>query len=374
MVREGRYAAIDIGTVTCRMLVADVSKAADGLPVVEPVLKEYAVTNLGEGVDATHRLSHAALARVAEAVDGFAAKLREFDTHGNLMENTLVMATSASRDAENSADFAALMEERGFRLNVISGSTEAMMSFMGASSAFAGECVAVVDVGGGSTEVSMGVAGEEPSFSHSFDVGCRRVTERFWDRYPPSAEALASAREWVREQFEPVLGGRLQNGVGEPGEGSENPSETQKRPEGPHIKAREWSARAAGEQRSADSVEPAPGSPTNAPFRMLAVAGTATSAVSIRERMRVYDSARVHGAVVTAADLSGTCDALAAMTLDELQRVVGLDPRRAPVIVAGMVILQEVMSALGSSSFTASESDILEGMIMYNAMAGHAGN
>lgn len=107
---------------------------------------------------------------------------------------------------------------------------------------------------------------------------------------------------------------------------------------------------------------------------MLAVAGTATSAVSIRERMQVYDSARVHGTVVTAADLSGTCDALAAMTLDELQRVVGLDPRRAPVIVAGMVILQEVMSALGSSSFTASESDILEGMIMYNAMAGHAGN
>lgn len=320
MVREGRYAAIDIGTVTCRMLVADVSAAADGSPLVEPLLKEYAVTNLGEGVDATHRLSQAALARVAEAIDGFATKIRELDVRGDLMENTLVMATSASRDADNSGEFAALMEERGFKLNVISGGTEAMMSFMGASSAFAGENVAVVDVGGGSTEVSVGVAGEEPTFSHSFDVGCRRVTERFWDGYPPSSEALAIARGWIREQFATIA-------------------------------------------VAADG-----------PFRMLAVAGTATSAVSIRERMQVYDSARVHGSVVTAAELREICDALASMTLDELQHVVGLDPRRAPVIVAGMVILEEVMSALGVDSFTASESDILEGMIMYNAMAGHTGN
>lgn len=320
MVREGRYAAIDVGTVTCRMLVADVSAAADGSPLVEPLLKEYAVTNLGEGVDATHRLSQAALARVAEAIDGFATKIRELDVRGDLMENTLVMATSASRDADNSGEFAALMEERGFKLNVISGGTEAMMSFMGASSAFAGENVAVVDVGGGSTEVSVGVAGEEPTFSHSFDVGCRRVTERFWDGYPPSSEALATARGWIREQFATIA-------------------------------------------VAADG-----------PFRMLAVAGTATSAVSIRERMQVYDSARVHGSVVTAAELRAICEALASMTLDELQHVVGLDPRRAPVIVAGMAILQEAMSALGQGSFTASESDILEGMIMYNAMAGHAGN
>lgn len=320
MVREGRYAAIDIGTVTCRMLVADVSAAADGSPLVEPLLKEYAVTNLGEGVDATHRLSQAALARVAEAIDGFATKIRELDVRGDLMENTLVMATSASRDADNSGEFAALMEERGFKLNVISGGTEAMMSFMGASSAFAGENVAVVDVGGGSTEVSLGVAGEEPSFSHSFDVGCRRVTERFWDGYPPSSEAFATAREWIREQFATIA-------------------------------------------VAADG-----------PFRMLAVAGTATSAVSIRDCMQVYDSERVHGSVVTVDDLRRIRESLTAMTMEQLQHVVGLDPRRAPVIAAGMVILEEVMSALGVDSFTASESDILEGMIMYNAMAGHTGN
>lgn len=326
MVREGRYAAIDIGTVTCRMLVADVSKGADGSPSIAPVLKEYAVTNLGEGVDATHRLSQAALDRVAEAVDGFASKLHELDIHGNLMENTLVMATSASRDAENSGEFVSLMEDRGFRLNVISGSTEAMMSFTGASSAFAGERVAVVDVGGGSTEVSIGIAGEAPAFSHSFDVGCRRVTERFWDGYPPSAQALASAREWIRDQIEGILD------------------------EGTCMSAPDPS------------------------FRMVAVAGTATSAVSIRERMEVYDSKRVHGSVMTMGDLRKIRESLTAMTLDELQHVVGLDPRRAPVIAAGMVILEEVMSALGVDCFTASESDILEGMIMYNAMAGHTGN
>lgn len=320
MVRAGRYAAIDIGTVTCRMLVADVTEAPDGSAQVHPITKEYAVTNLGEGVDATHRLSQAALGRVSEAIDGFVATLHDLDECGNLLENTLVMATSASRDAENADEFASLMEERGLVLNVISGETEAAMSFLGASSAFAGEHVAVVDVGGGSTEVSLGVAGDPPRFSHSFDVGCRRVTERFWDGYPPSEAALSAARKWIRGQFAATF------------------------------------------------------AMAGAPFRMLAVAGTATSAVSIRERMHAYDASRVHGSVVTADELHAIASRLASKDLSGLERVVGLDPRRAPVIVAGMVILQEAMTALGAPSFTASESDILEGMIMYNAMAEHTGN
>ena len=107
---------------------------------------------------------------------------------------------------------------------------------------------------------------------------------------------------------------------------------------------------------------------------MLAVAGTATSAVSIREKMEVYDSERVDGSVVTLGQLQEIERALVAMTLPELQHVTGLDPRRAPVITAGMVILEEVMEAASVSSFTASESDILEGMIMYNAMTGYTGN
>lgn len=323
MVREGRYAAIDIGTVTCRMLVADVSASPDGAPHIRPIVKEYAVTNLGEGVDETRRLSAAALGRVAEAVDGFARRLDELNTPRSPIVGTLVMATSASRDAENADEFAALMADRGLELNVISGDTEALMSFMGASSAFAGERVMVVDVGGGSTEISVGAAGEHPCFSHSFDIGCRRVTERFWDGYPPSVAAISAARAWIREQLECC------------------------------------------------SVE---GGCMSAPLRMLAVAGTATSAVSIRERMETYDATRVHGATVTAAELRCIASGLATQTLPELEHVTGLDPHRAPVIVAGMVILEEVMSAFGADGFTASESDILEGMIMYNAMAEHTGN
>lgn len=106
---------------------------------------------------------------------------------------------------------------------------------------------------------------------------------------------------------------------------------------------------------------------------MLAVAGTATSAVSIREKMETYDSDRVNGSVVTLSQLEAIEADLASKTLEGLQHVVGLDPRRGPVIVAGMIILEEVMRVASVDSFIATESDILEGMIMYNAGAGHTG-
>ena len=322
MVREGRYAAIDIGTVTCRMLVADVSANPSGSIKIQQLAKEYAVTNLGEDVDKTRMLKPEALQRVAVAVDGFREVLNGLDTPDHPIVDMLVMATSASRDAKNADEFVGLLAERGLHLQVISGDTEAMMSFIGASSSHTGENVMVVDVGGGSTEVSVGVAGSKPTASHSFDIGCRRVTERFWDGYPPSAEAIDRAREWIHSELD----------------------------------------------KRADLWE------SSEPTTMLAVAGTATSAVSICEKMEVYDAERVDGSVVTLSQLQEIERALAAMTLPELQHVTGLDPRRAPVITAGMVILEEVMEAAFVSSFTASESDILEGMIMYNAMTGYTGN
>lgn len=97
---------------------------------------------------------------------------------------------------------------------------------------------------------------------------------------------------------------------------------------------------------------------------MVAVAGTATSVVSIREAMEVYDSARVHGSVVTAFELHGIAERLASLPLEDRRGVAGLDPNRAPVIVAGLVILEEVMRMACVASFTASESDILQGMIL----------
>ena len=308
-VRAGRYAAIDIGTVTCRMLVADVD--ASGLHELD---REYVITNLGEGVNASGVLKPQAMERVAKAVDDFQRVLARFRTAEHPSIETVAMATSAARDARNAEEFAALLAAHGVTLAVIPGQREAALSFRGASSDFAGEGLLVVDVGGGSTEVVAGRAGADPFMSHSFDIGCRRLTERFFSADPPTDRELAQARAWVRADMEPFFA----------------------------------AVRTAG----------------FVPGRLVAVAGTATSVVSIHERMEVYDAARVHKTVVSRAVLDEVCARLRSCTLEERKQVVGLDPGRAPVIVAGLVILQEVLDLAGVGSFTVSETDILHGMIL----------
>ncbi len=354
LLSAGRYAAIDIGTVTCRMLVADVSIAPEDAlqPVsLHEVAKEYAVVNLGEGVDATHRLNPQAIARTIDAIDTFLEIRDAFDVPEHPLVGTAVMATSASRDADNAEEFAELLHERGLSLLIIPGEREAALSFEGATMEYVGRNVAVVDVGGGSTEISIGMGGQTPFASRSFNIGCRRMTERFLNQYPPSRENIEKARLWVRNEFAAWLE-KLDEieGIGEPCEPYE-PCE----PALPSERT-ERSGCADGDT----TTRPAP-------LSLIAVAGTATSAVSMREEMAVYDSKRVHGATVTTADMQKLFDRLSQMSLLQLENIIGLDPKRAPVILAGMIILQEAMRALQTDSFIASESDILQGMIMYQA-------
>lgn len=305
---DGRYGALDIGTVTCRLLVADVE---DGRII--DVDKEYAITDLGVGVDATGRLSEAAIERVLACVDRYLEVLARYDAPEHPVRRLIAMATSASRDAANGPEFAARLAERGVTLAVIPGSREAQLTFLGASSDFPGENLLVVDIGGGSTEVVAGRFGEDPIASHSFNIGCRRVTERFFHDDPPTAGQMDAARQWIRETMAPYFEGLATAGF--------------------------------------------------AIDRVVAVAGTATSVVSIREAMEVYDSSRVHKAVVTADELRTIEERLAAEPLEERKVTVGLDPKRAGVIVAGLVILEEVLALAGADAYTASESDILHGMI-----------
>ena len=307
--RCGRYAAIDIGTVTCRMLVVDVDESG-----LHELTREYAITNLGEGVDATGELKPEAIDRVVRAIDGFLAVRDSLSTPDHPVIRTVAVATSAARDARNAADFAARLRERGIELSVIPGSREAALSFSGASIDFSGERLMVVDVGGGSTEVVMGVGGAEPLCAHSFNVGCRRVTEKFLASDPPAPEELARARAWIREQMA------------------------------------SWFADQAKEAASLE--------------RVVAVAGTATTVVSIRERMETYDSSRVHKARVSRQDLLEVYERLAALPLSERMQVVGLDPKRAPVMVAGLLILLEVLDFAGIDAFTVSETDILHGITL----------
>ena len=308
-VRPGRYAAIDIGTVTCRMLVADIDE--EGL--LRELDREYAITNLGEGVDASGVLKLEAMSRVLDVVARYQEVLSDFERSGRPVRVTAV-ATSAARDARNAGEFERLLAERGIELAVIPGSREAALSFAGASCDFLGERLLVVDIGGGSTEAVAGRAGGDPVRARSFDIGCRRVTEKFLASDPPSGQELERARQWTREGMRPFF----------------------------------EELRASGFFLD----------------RLVAVAGTATTVVAVRERMRVYDTARVHKALVTRTDLDAVSERLQSVALSERERIVGLDPGRAPVIVAGMVILQTVLDLAGVDSFTVSESDILHGIVL----------
>ena len=320
-----RFAAIDIGTVTCRLLIADVHD--DG--AMEDVRRETVICNLGVGVDKTGVLAPESIERVGVAVEGFVEAMRETQgaTGGETQGATLgaaggpipvmAVATSASRDARNAADFEARLARAGLKLNIIPGEREAALSFAGASSSFAGQRVVVVDVGGGSTEIIAGLAGGDPERARSFNVGCRRVTERFLHSDPPTPEELERAAAWIAEE----LAGYID------------------------------------ELRGAGQLD----------ARMVAVAGTATSIVSMREQMREYDSKRVHRSVVSRADVDATLERLSRMTTEERTHVVGLSPGRAPVIVAGVLILQQIMELAGIPEFTVSETDILHGIIMAQA-------
>lgn len=306
---DGRYAALDIGTVTCRLLVADVE---DGR--VHEVAKEYAITDLGVGVDASGHLSEEAMERVLSTVDRYRTTLKRCDTVDHPARGLIAMATSAARDAANADEFARRLAEREVTLTVIPGWREAALSFVGAAADFPDENLLVVDIGGGSTEIVAGCAGLPPLASHSFNVGCRRVTERFCHADPPTASELNEARQWIRAEMEPFFRNLRERGF---------------------------------------SID-----------RLVAVAGTATSVVAVREAMEVYDSARVHKARVSADELRAIEERLAAETLDQRRNTVGLDPKRAGVIVAGLVILEEVLALAGVDGYTVSESDILHGMIL----------
>ena len=309
VMKANRFAAIDLGTVTCRLLVADV---VDGSLVEQ--LRRVEITNLGQDVDKTGVLRADAIERVSSTIAEYRRDIDALQSGSEREIPVTALATSASRDAENSQDLIEELAKSRVSLCVIPGEREAALSFKGASSAYAGERLLVVDVGGGSTELVFGIGGDDPVFRHSFDIGCRRVTERFLPSDPPSAGELNRAAAWIREMMQPVI------------------------------------VRALDEGCACD--------------RVVAVAGTATSMVSIDSKMAVYDPACVDGSFVSAATLKRIYAELAQMPLSERECVVGLEPKRAPVIVAGALILQIVLDLVGASGFTVSESDILQGIIM----------
>ncbi len=304
-----RFAAIDIGTVTCRLLLADVKDGA--LNELERCVE---ITNLGLDVDKTGVLRSDSIERVSSTISNCRKIIDSYQEGLDYEIPVTALATSASRDAKNAQELIDELAKSRVELSVIPGEREASLSFKGASSAYVGERLLVIDVGGGSTEIVFGIGGEKPVFCHSFNIGCRRLTERFLHSDPPSQDELSNAEAWIRETMTPIIEEALKSGC--------------------------------------------------VCERALAVAGTATSMVSIDEKMEVYDSSKVDGSFVSMETLNRIYKMLAGMPLSERKIITGLEPKRAPVIVAGALILQVVLDLVGVHGYTVSESDILQGIIM----------
>ncbi|WP_347711664.1 phosphatase [Olsenella uli] len=312
-----RVAVIDIGTVTARLAIADV----DGEHVAR-LLKQSTICNLGEGLTQTGRISDVAAERVLSCVDAYLACAREAGA-----PVACCTLTSAARDAGNSGALLARLVQRGLDAQVIAGSLEGSLTFLGVARDFIGRRILVADSGGGSTELAAGTlsgAGLALDAVCSVDVGCRRVTERFLSRNdPPLPQDVDAARSFVAELFSDAL--------------------------------------------AKGSVL------TSAPERLVVTGGTVTSLVAIDEELEPYDSRRVHLSDLSRATVEGMAHRLATLTVAERSRLAGLQPQRASVILGGAVVVAELMAQASFDVLTVSESDLLFGLSLCVAAAVRGG-
>lgn len=349
----GLYAAIDCGTVTVRMLVARI-ETSQYLRVLH---RAYAIVNVGEHVDATRCISNAALQRLSATLHDFRTQLSAYEQQEHERARVRACATSAARDASNKDDLCRVFREAGFELDIISGDEEARLSFAGAcagwqalpasrDAAVAQQALLVVDIGGGSTELIAGIPGSAPCYVHSFDIGCRRATEKVLGSERISLASLERLNAWIDELMSPYF-------------------EQLYRDERfyPNACEQERSAHVNAPAPAPVSVSVAPAQHLVPCFPFLGVAGAATSAVSMLCSMHHYDAARVHGFPVSQTNVAALIYELANMTLEQRKQRVGLEPKRASVIVAGLAIMQRIMYHTHHTCYYACESDVLQGVI-----------
>lgn len=279
-------AAIDIGTNTVRLLISDGQSDLERMS---------AVVGLGRGLSRSGHLDPQGRERATTALGRYARAISRHE-----VTRVRAVATSASREASDADDFLnEVAEILGIAPEVISGDTEASLSFTGATSGLGTGAWTVVDIGGGSTELITAGAGR------SFDVGSVRITDLYLGEERTEA-SLEEALGWAREMLEEVAG---------------------------------QSDQAVG------------------------VAGTWTSLAAMEQELEPYDPARVHHFALTRDSVEQWCTRLAGLSLAETEALPGLDPNRAPVILGGAVIARAVMEHLGAAVTLVSERDLLDGIV-----------
>jgi exopolyphosphatase / guanosine-5'-triphosphate,3'-diphosphate pyrophosphatase len=303
-VTASRLAAFDVGTNSTRLLVADVE---DGRLVAEHA-REMTITRLGKGVDRTGRFDPAALHRTLDVLAGYEATCRRLG-----VSRRRVVATSATRDAANRQDFLdGVRALLGVDAEVLSGEAEAATAYRGATHDLPGEeRTLVVDIGGGSTELILGMGGQ-PEAMVSLDLGCVRLHERHLHTDPPTDAEIAALRADAAARLELVAG----------------------------------------------TLDPASAE------RVVGVAGTVTTVTAIGLGLDAYDPRRIHRAALGAAEIAAVAEKLAAMTVAERAALPVMAKGREDVIAAGALLLDELVRTFGFPRVIASETDILDGVLL----------
>ena len=327
-------AAIDIGTVTARLALAQVE---DGRVI--RMAKYTEIVNLGEGVDKTKRLLPEAIHRCVGCVSSYVDHARKEGA-----EAVVCTLTSAARDAENAPDLGMGLASLGLEPMIIPGEIEGALTFLGVSHNFENHRILVADSGGGSTELVVGTLIGQPAaqgagqqlggqqlegqqldinFVESVDLGCRRLTERFnLSSDHPSAKDIDGAHKMAAQMMSEAI-----------------------------VRAQQQCA---------------------APELMVGVGGTATSLIAIRDLLDPYDPAKVHLNHISLDEVSQIEGLLASKTLKEREDITGLQAKRAPVMLAGTILLAELMKNSGFKHLVVSESDLLFGLVI-TAAAVHQG-
>jgi exopolyphosphatase/guanosine-5'-triphosphate,3'-diphosphate pyrophosphatase len=304
-----RVAAVDCGTNSLRLLVADVDLGRAKLTDVD---RRMEIVRLGQGVDKTGRLAPEALARTAGVLREYAAIIADSGASAVRM-----VATSATRDADNAAEFTRQVKEvLGIVPEVLTGTQEAVLSFTGATaelaSTQAGRPFLVVDIGGGSTEFVLGGTDTaEPAVNAiSVNIGCVRMTERHLHGDPPTGQQIAAATADIDAALATV----------------------------------------------ADAV------PVGQARTLIGLAGSVTTVAGIAMGLPAYDAAVIHHARVSAADVHAVTTALLAQTRAARATIGVMHPGRVDVIGAGALVLDRIMSRFGFAEVLVSEHDILDGI------------
>lgn len=296
-----RVAAIDCGTNSIRLLIADIS---DGN--FREITRTMEIVRLGQGVDQNKAFHPDAIERTLKAVSGFA---QEISRRG--VERIRFCATSATRDATNRELFIEGVRERlGIAPEVISGEEEASLSFLGATKELKGDGspYLVIDIGGGSTEFVFG--SDKVEFAKSQNIGCVRMSERHFSNLPPSQSEIASAQADIDEAI----------------------------------------------TQAAQIV------PITQAKTLIAVAGTATTVAAAALELAEYDRYSIHLSRVSAEKTHEIAKQFLGMSREQLSTLGYMHPGRVDVIAAGSLVLSRILQLSGATEFVASESDILDGM------------